>query len=155
MKDKFNKSIGNSNFGPRLQVSKNITINDLQFVEYFGVTDLQLNNCQNAYILRAPVNLRRLSISNTPLKTIKGIERLTQLQYLVLKNCQIFNIDRLLALDNLEVLDVSYNKIDREYNRIIRQLENNGCQIICENYQINYEQIQNITQNEINESDLW
>ncbi|CAL6057078.1 Conserved_hypothetical protein [Hexamita inflata] len=77
------------NYGPYLPINGDQNIRDLKFLEQLGVTDFQINNCQNVCLLRAPANLRMLKVRDSNLKCIKGVERMTLLEYLYLENNKI------------------------------------------------------------------
>ncbi|CAL6076587.1 Conserved_hypothetical protein [Hexamita inflata] len=137
-----------SNNGPYLQISNDPEIRDLRFVSELGVTDLYLDSCQNAHLLRAPANLRRLIHFPSGMKTAKGVERLVELEVLCIVQTQIVELN-IRGLQKLKTLDCRNNNImdmsAAEY------LKAKGC---CkERYLIDDQQ--QPSQQEIDEARLW
>ncbi|CAL6078847.1 Leucine-rich_repeat domain superfamily [Hexamita inflata] len=139
---------GQQNYGPYLFISGDQELRDLRFVSELGVTDLSLQNCQNAHAMRVPANLRAYVHWNSDLKTVKGVERLVGLEFLYLERNQIVELN-IRGLDKLERLYVPNNKImdlsGAEY------LKAKGC---CQqNYNISNQK--QPSQEEIDEARLW
>ncbi|CAL6000687.1 Conserved_hypothetical protein [Hexamita inflata] len=151
MKAKYQNSVkgGNPNgYGPYLCIDNDPEMRDLRFVSELGVTDLGLDSCQNAHLLRAPANLRRLRHYPSGMKTTKGLERLVELEYLSIEKAQIveLNIQR---LEKLKTLRVRNNKI-RDMSAA-EYLKAKGC---CQsNYYV--DQQKQPSQEEIDEARLW
>ncbi|CAL6076591.1 sigma-70_family RNA polymerase sigma factor [Hexamita inflata] len=151
MKAKYQYSVkgGSQNgFGPELSISNDPEIRDLRFVSELGVTDLYLDSCQNAHLLRAPANLRRLIHFPSGMKTAKGVERLVELEVLCIVQTQIVELN-IRGLQKLKTLDCRNNNImdmsAAEY------LKAKGC---CkERYLIDDQQ--QPSQQEIDEARLW
>ncbi|CAL6062133.1 leucine-rich_repeat domain-containing protein [Hexamita inflata] len=136
-------------YGPYLQIQNDLNIRDLSFTEKLNITNLDFIGCKNAHLLRAPKNLRVFVNNNSNLNTLKGIERLTQLELLAIENCNIVNINQLQGLSNIKILNIQGNKIiDLS---VVKQLKQQGL------YQQSYEIADQIqpTQMEIQESKLW
>ncbi|CAL6068357.1 leucine-rich_repeat domain-containing protein [Hexamita inflata] len=91
------------------------TLYDLQFVEQLEVVGLEIHECKNVQLLRVPANLKLLIINDCDLKSIKGVERLTKLQYLSLSNNNLVNVDCLSNLNNLKELLLNKNKLINYY----------------------------------------
>ncbi|CAL6073294.1 Conserved_hypothetical protein [Hexamita inflata] len=151
MKTKYQNNINQSGYGygPYLYISNDQELRDLRFVLELGVTDLELNNCQNAHALRAPTNLRKFDHYNSALKTAKGVERLVELEYLNY-NCsdQIVELN-VRGLIKLKQLHVYGNKI-RDLSEV-DYLKAKGC---CKDG-LNISGQQQPTQEEIDEARLW
>ncbi|CAL5984357.1 Conserved_hypothetical protein [Hexamita inflata] len=113
MKAKFQGQVqgGNPyNYGSCLNIFNDQEIHDVRFVQELGVKSLFLSGCQNAHVLRAPVNLRCLCPHMSNLKTMKGVERITELEFLYLNDDQIVELN-IRGLQKLKNLFVRNNKI--------------------------------------------
>ncbi|CAL6032568.1 leucine-rich_repeat domain-containing protein [Hexamita inflata] len=149
MKETYKSKISKTSYGPYLYIQYDDDLYDLSFIEELGVTDLYLNGCPNAHLLRVPKTLKCLQHYGANLKTIKGVERLVQIQYLDLAPNSIVNINRIRALQNIQEIYLHSNKINDlspvDYLKT-KELCKNGCRI---DNQITP------TQEEINEAMLW
>ncbi|CAL6073288.1 Conserved_hypothetical protein [Hexamita inflata] len=136
-------------YGNCLEIKNDNSVRDLRFVESLNVTDLVLKNCANAHLLRAPSNLKSLIHYGSALKTVRGVERLTELEVLSLSDNQIVNVDLIKGLNKLTCLFVDGNKInDLSPVEILRG--KGCCQTICK--------VQNqrqASQQEIDRAMLW
>ncbi|CAL6081267.1 Conserved_hypothetical protein [Hexamita inflata] len=103
------------------------------FTTFFNIKKIILDNCQNVKFIRNPIKITDLSIINSKIKDLKGLEQmkqlkklnlsgnsirditaissLTELTSLVLNHNDVYNISALKSLENLAELDLSYNKI--------------------------------------------
>ncbi|CAL5990766.1 leucine-rich_repeat domain-containing protein [Hexamita inflata] len=101
--------------GDRLEFNKDNAVRDLKFVEDLGVTELYIQNCPNPR--KMPRNLRRLQYYSSNLKTVKCVERATNLEVLYFgcgffnSGNQIVNANGLRALNKLNCLELSSNKV--------------------------------------------
>ncbi|CAL6060497.1 leucine-rich_repeat domain-containing protein [Hexamita inflata] len=111
MKTKYKNAVTNSSTGYQLIINYDPDLRDLRFVEDLKVTNLQIRNCENVSLLRAPASLSMLVVNNSNLRSIRGIERLHHLIYLELENNNIININPLLELSRIEKLYLRKNKI--------------------------------------------
>ncbi|CAL6103915.1 leucine-rich_repeat protein [Hexamita inflata] len=111
MKAKYQSKIQkNPNCGDFLEFNKDDQVRDLKFVEDLGVIDLYLYNCPNAR--KMPRNLKCLQHLNSNLKTVKCVERATNLELLYFHSGnQIVNANGLRALHKLNSLGLSSNKV--------------------------------------------
>ncbi|CAL6090351.1 Conserved_hypothetical protein [Hexamita inflata] len=118
MKAKYQSIIQKNpyNHGDRLDFKSDDSVRDLKFVEDLGVTDLCIQKCPNAR--KMPRNLRRLKYYNSNLKTVKCVERATNLEALYFNSGfffdsgnQIVNANGLRALNKLNLLNLSDNKV--------------------------------------------
>ncbi|CAL6104662.1 Conserved_hypothetical protein [Hexamita inflata] len=145
MKAKYQNQVTQSSYGPRLMITNDQEIRDVSFVQELGVTHLNLIGCQNAHVLRAPVNLRCLCPHTSTLKTMKGVERISGLEYLYLNDDQIVELN-IRGLQKLKTLFVRNNKIKdlspSEY------LKAKGCSCYTDGQK-------QPTQEEIDEARLW
>ncbi|CAL6085198.1 leucine-rich_repeat domain-containing protein [Hexamita inflata] len=116
MKAKYQSQIkgGNRTYGPRLDFNRDDSVRDLKFVEDLGVTDLRFDYCPN--VRKMPRNLRQLQYYSSNLKTTKCVERATNLEVLyfgsgLFNRNLIVNANGLRALNKLNHLELSYNKV--------------------------------------------
>ncbi|CAL6107482.1 Conserved_hypothetical protein [Hexamita inflata] len=110
---KYRGSVSNnSSYGPSLYPSSDQNIRDLKFLEQLGVTNLQISNCQNVCLLKIPSNMRIFTAQNCNIKCTKGVERMTQLEYLYLDNNQLVDVSCLKnTMTKLRYLQLQNNKI--------------------------------------------
>ncbi|CAL6107275.1 Leucine-rich_repeat domain superfamily [Hexamita inflata] len=103
---------GPCGFGPQLVINNNQQIRDLKFIEQLEITDLRLENCKNAHLLRVPRTLKRFRCINSNLKTVKGLEQLVNLEQQYLHENEIVNIQSLKYLKKLNYAELRGNKIN-------------------------------------------
>ncbi|CAL5992546.1 Conserved_hypothetical protein [Hexamita inflata] len=140
---------GPNGYGPYLFIYNGQELRDLRFVSELGVTDLCLDNCQNAHVLRAPTNLRRFYHYSSALKTAKGVERLVELEHLNYNdNGSIVELN-VRGLVKLKELYVCSNKI-RDLSGV-DYLKAKGC---CKDG-LNISKQTQPTQEQIDEAKLW
>ncbi|CAL6104654.1 leucine-rich_repeat domain-containing protein [Hexamita inflata] len=146
MKAKFQNQVSTGgSYGPRLDIKNDPEIHDVRFVQELGVTALCLNGCQNAHVLRAPINLLLLVPHYSNLKTAKGVERITELEWLSLNNDQIVELN-IRGLQKLKTLYVQNNKI-RDLSPA-EYLKAKGCSCYTDGQK-------QPTQEEIDDARLW
>ncbi|CAL6017546.1 Leucine-rich_repeat domain superfamily [Hexamita inflata] len=137
-------------YGHCLEISNNPNVRDIHFIETLGVTDLRLKNCRNAHLLRAPNNLKCLTNDDSDLKSLKGVEMLSELKFLSIENAKLVNVNSFVKahyLKNLDKIYLNQNKILlTDIEKLKRELPN------CE---INANDQKKPTQEEIDESRLW
>ncbi|CAL6078865.1 leucine-rich_repeat domain-containing protein [Hexamita inflata] len=149
MKAKYQSQIKQnpSGYGPRLDFNRDDSVRDLKFVEDLGVTDLRFDYCPN--VRKMPRNLRQLQYYESNLKTVKCVERATNLEELYLfRGNQIVNANGLRALNKLNRLYLNNNKVmDLS---AVDYLKAKGCLKTCyTDYQTQP------SQQEIDESRMW
>ncbi|CAL6004811.1 Conserved_hypothetical protein [Hexamita inflata] len=135
-------------YGPFLRIQSDPNVRDLKFVESLNVTDLLLNGCNNAHLLRVPTNMQSLVHRDSDLKSVKGVERITELEYLDLQMNQLVNVNGIRELEKLTHLYINSNKITDLSP--VEYLKGKGC---CKNDCDTYNQKQP-SQQEIDESRL-
>ncbi|CAL6065589.1 leucine-rich_repeat domain-containing protein [Hexamita inflata] len=112
MKAKYQSQIQKNpdGYGDRLYCSRDDAVRDLKFMKDLGVTDLYIQNCPN--VRKMPRNLRMLQFYDSNLKTVKCVERATNLEKLCFNiGNQIVNANGLRALNKLKYLNLIYNKV--------------------------------------------
>ncbi|CAL6070675.1 Conserved_hypothetical protein [Hexamita inflata] len=112
MKAKYQSKIQKNpnGFGDRLDFKNDNSVRDLKFVEDLGVTELRFDYCPN--VRKMPRNLRRLIFYYSNLKTVKCVERATNLEQLHFHfGNQIVNANGLRALNKLKYLELGNNKV--------------------------------------------
>ncbi|CAL6097291.1 leucine-rich_repeat domain-containing protein [Hexamita inflata] len=111
MKAKYQSKIYQNGDYTRLIFENDDSIRDLKFVEDLGVTELYIQYCPN--VRKMPRNLRKLQYYySRNLKTAKCVERATKLERLYFQyGNQIVNANGLRALNKLNYLDLSCNKV--------------------------------------------
>ncbi|CAL5984325.1 Conserved_hypothetical protein [Hexamita inflata] len=149
MKSKYQSQIRKNpnGYGDRLDFNRDDAVRDLKFVEDLGVTELRFDYCPN--VRKMPRNLRMLQFYDSNLKTVKCVERATNLEYLYLYiGNQIVKANGLRALNKLRYLDLRNNKVmDLS---AVDYLKAKGCLQTC--YTDSQKQP---SQQEIDESRLW
>ncbi|CAL6065611.1 Leucine_rich repeats-containing protein [Hexamita inflata] len=140
---------GPNGYGPYLYIESDQELRDLRFVSELGVTDLSLCRCQNAHALRAPANLLRFQHYYSSLKTVKGVERLVELEFLNYNHSQSIVELNVSGLVKLKQLYVYRNKI-RDLSGV-DYLKAKGC---CKDG-LNISGQQQPIQEEIDEARLW
>ncbi|CAL6057116.1 Conserved_hypothetical protein [Hexamita inflata] len=99
-------------FGPQIDISKSIDVKNLKFADSINAKCLNINNgCVNINFFRVPITVTVIVLRKSQIKSIKGIEQMTQLEQLYLENNSIVNIYCLKNLSKLTQLYLSNNKI--------------------------------------------
>ncbi|CAL5990413.1 Conserved_hypothetical protein [Hexamita inflata] len=116
-----------------LIIKNDASITSLQFLDFFNIITATLDNCPNVKFKRNPNETTVLSLTNSKIKDIQGINSmkqlkqlnlsgnsirnvtaigsLTELTSLVLNHNDVYNISALKSLEKLTELDLSFNKI--------------------------------------------
>ncbi|CAL6057076.1 leucine-rich_repeat domain-containing protein [Hexamita inflata] len=98
--------------GPQIDISKSIDVKDLKFADSINAKCLNINDgCVNINFFRVPITVTVIVLRKSQIKSIKGIEQMTQLEQLYLENNSIVNINSLKNLSKLTQLYLSNNKI--------------------------------------------
>ncbi|CAL6004098.1 Conserved_hypothetical protein [Hexamita inflata] len=119
--------------GGELIIKNDASITSLQFLDFFNIITATLDNCPNVKFKRNPNETTVLSLTNSKIKDIQGINSmkqlkqlnlsgnsirnvtaigsLTELTSLVLNHNDVYNISALKSLEKLTELDLSFNKI--------------------------------------------
>ncbi|CAL6068557.1 leucine-rich_repeat domain-containing protein [Hexamita inflata] len=96
----------------RLEIKDDKELKDFKFVEKFNITSLCIYNCPNVRFWRTPNNITILEdICSCGLKSVRGIEKMKQLQTLGFTWNNVVDISCLKELPNLTSLDVGWNRI--------------------------------------------
>ncbi|CAL5980877.1 leucine-rich_repeat domain-containing protein [Hexamita inflata] len=100
-----------------LKYENGIIQNDIQITN-FGFTDLicnldavYINECHNIQFNVVPQKTVQLFVTSCTLKSINGIQKMSQLTSLNLSNNQLTDVSVLASLQNLVSLNLSFNKI--------------------------------------------
>ncbi|CAL5981457.1 leucine-rich_repeat domain-containing protein [Hexamita inflata] len=108
-------------------------VNSIMFTEQLDVAELYIDVCYGLKFCRISTKLKKLEIHNCNIKNLDGIEKMKQLNILVLsavnlrdisqlqyldnltllnlQNCSICNITPIYNLQNLQTLNISENKL--------------------------------------------
>ncbi|CAL6024757.1 leucine-rich_repeat domain-containing protein [Hexamita inflata] len=95
----------------KLNIQNDLDLQQLGFVEYLKITDLQIKQCQNISLDSLYINTEQITITMCNLANIDGIEQLTSTKHLNLYDNIIINLKPLKFLVNLESLMLAYNSI--------------------------------------------
>ncbi|CAL6068555.1 leucine-rich_repeat domain-containing protein [Hexamita inflata] len=96
----------------RLEIKEDAELKDFKFVEKFNITSLYIYNCSNVRFWRTPNNITCLeNVSRCGLKSVRGIEKMKQLQTLGFTWNNVVDISCLKELPNLTRLNVARNRI--------------------------------------------
>ncbi|CAL6101370.1 Leucine_Rich repeats-containing protein [Hexamita inflata] len=104
---KFQPTINNQ----ILSISNDNQIKDFKFVDQLPIVNLQLNNCNGLKFFRTPTNIISLTINNSKLTNLVGIEVMRQLQYLDIRDNSLVSIEPLKELVNLKQVLLDNNFI--------------------------------------------
>ncbi|CAL6092167.1 Conserved_hypothetical protein [Hexamita inflata] len=94
----------------QLIVESNQSLTDFAFVDYFHVETVVFNNCQNLQFENVPKKIKHLSITNSNLDRINGLEKMTQLESINLSGNNLIKCE-LLSQMNLKAVNLQGNKI--------------------------------------------
>ncbi|CAL6070670.1 leucine-rich_repeat domain-containing protein [Hexamita inflata] len=98
--------------GNRLEIKDDKELKDFKFVEKFNITTLYIQSCPNVRFWRTPNNITSFqNVCYCGLKSVRGVEKMKQLQTLGFTDNQIVDISCLKELPNLTSLDVRWNRI--------------------------------------------
>ncbi|CAL6090355.1 Conserved_hypothetical protein [Hexamita inflata] len=104
---KYQKDVVNNS----LRVQNDDQIINLNFADDSDVTNLTVENCKNVKFVKVPVKVISLTVNNCNITNVVGIEVMSQLTYLDLKNNAIVLIEQLQKLSNLKQVFVDNNYI--------------------------------------------
>ncbi|CAL5984347.1 Acidic_ribosomal protein P0 [Hexamita inflata] len=96
-----------------LVINGNANIKDFRFVDSLPINSLTLNNCVNVKFAHSPTKITSLTINNSKLTNVIGIENMRQLTYLNLKENEIFMIQPITQLPNLQQLILDNQQIEQ------------------------------------------
>ncbi|CAL6106209.1 Conserved_hypothetical protein [Hexamita inflata] len=94
-----------------LNINGDSNVKDFKFVDQMNIQQLILNNCANVNLKRTPTKITSLTINNTTITNIVGIENMKQLQYIDLRDNCIISCEPLKHLINLQMLFIDNNCI--------------------------------------------
>ncbi|CAL6070667.1 Conserved_hypothetical protein [Hexamita inflata] len=98
--------------GNRLEIRDDKELKDFKFVEKFNIKTLYIEMCPNVRFWRTPNNITCLEdVYNCGLKSVRGVEKMKQLQTLGFTSNNVVDISCLKELPNLTSLNVGWNKI--------------------------------------------
>ncbi|CAL6078881.1 Conserved_hypothetical protein [Hexamita inflata] len=98
--------------GNRLKIESDNELKDFKFVEKFNITTLYIQSCPNVRFWRTPNNIMCLeNVYSCGLKSVRGVEKMKQLQTLAFTSNNVVDISCLKELPNLTSLNVYENKI--------------------------------------------
>ncbi|CAL5988958.1 Conserved_hypothetical protein [Hexamita inflata] len=99
-----------------LRISNDQELVETVFLDYLKVTKVFITECHNISFAETPKLLKQLCICNSDIKSLSGLEKMTQLECLTLRLCSLSRIQCQLEvsnkLPNLRYLDVAQNGID-------------------------------------------
>ncbi|CAL6090367.1 Conserved_hypothetical protein [Hexamita inflata] len=107
LKSKYQNQIQNG----ILTINGDSNVKDFKFVDQMNIQQLILNNCANVSLKRTPTKITSLTINNTTITSIVGIENMKQLQYVDLRDNCIITCEPLKHLINLQMLFIDNNCI--------------------------------------------
>ncbi|CAL6052001.1 Conserved_hypothetical protein [Hexamita inflata] len=98
-----------------LNINNEPELTDLVFLDQMNVTNVFISECHNISFTQVPKLLKYLWICNSDIQNLVGIEKITQLEHLTLRQCSLSRIQNQLEavkkLPNLKYLDVAQNDI--------------------------------------------
>ncbi|CAL6097309.1 Leucine_Rich repeats-containing protein [Hexamita inflata] len=104
---KYQKDVNNN----CLVVQNDDQIINLNFADDLNVTSLTVNNCKNVKFVKVPVKVTSLAVNDCDITNINGIEAMSQLNSLDLRNNTIVLIEPLKHLTNLKQVLIDNNFI--------------------------------------------
>ncbi|CAL6075325.1 Conserved_hypothetical protein [Hexamita inflata] len=107
VKSKYQNQIQNG----VLTISGDSNVKDFKFIDQLNVQQLILNKCVNLRFAHTPTKITSLTVNNTTITNIVGIENMKQLQYVDLRDNCIISCEPLKHLTNLQMLFVDNNCI--------------------------------------------
>ncbi|CAL6107732.1 leucine-rich_repeat domain-containing protein [Hexamita inflata] len=100
------------NYQYKLSISNEECLRDVYFVKFFEQYEtLVINQCCMVNFSRTPLNVKDLRVNECKLKSVEGIQQMTNLASLNISNNQLVDISQLQFLVKLKFLDVSQNQI--------------------------------------------
>ncbi|CAL6070118.1 leucine-rich_repeat domain-containing protein [Hexamita inflata] len=102
--------------GKTLKITNNQEIDNIQFVDYFDIEELRIQNCYNIYFTKYPTKITKLTMNNCKLTTakIQGLEQMEQLTDLNLGLNALTDdsLETIGYLKNLTNLNLSLNRFN-------------------------------------------
>ncbi|CAL5992039.1 Conserved_hypothetical protein [Hexamita inflata] len=102
--------------GKTLKITNNQEIDNIQFVDYFDIEELYIQNCYNIYFTKYPTKITKLTMNNCKLTTakIQGLEQMEQLTDLNLGLNALTDdsLETIGYLKNLTNLNLSLNRFN-------------------------------------------
>ncbi|CAL6004831.1 Conserved_hypothetical protein [Hexamita inflata] len=95
----------------QLKIENDSELKDFKAVERLPVLNLQLNNCININLRRTPSKIISLTINNSKITNLIGIENIKQLQYADFRDNSIISVEPLQRLVNIKHLILDGNFI--------------------------------------------
>ncbi|CAL6068481.1 leucine-rich_repeat domain-containing protein [Hexamita inflata] len=92
-------------------INNNQDLKDFRFIDKYNNTQFSFDNCKNIKFTRTPVYLRSLTIYNSELNNLNGIQQMTELTSLNLQKNKIQKITNLQFLVKLQRLELNDNQI--------------------------------------------
>ncbi|CAL6017548.1 Conserved_hypothetical protein [Hexamita inflata] len=104
------------NFAPQvknnhLDIQSQPKLTKIAFIDCLKINYLYLSNCPNIDLQNMPMKIKHLSIKKSNLKTVDGLQKITQLEYLDLSENEIILCEKLNQLKHLRRINLTNNKI--------------------------------------------
>ncbi|CAL5986522.1 leucine-rich_repeat domain-containing protein [Hexamita inflata] len=106
----------------KLEVQNNKDLKNIEFLDCLNIITLCLDNCPNIVLQKLPQKVKHLTITNSGLTKLDGIELLTQLETLNISNNSVISCEKIAGLKLLSIINVEGNQISDLYK--LRQLPN-------------------------------
>ncbi|CAL5984353.1 leucine-rich_repeat domain-containing protein [Hexamita inflata] len=94
-----------------LTLSNQTCITSLLFSDCLHIDTLSLNNCPNVSFEKLPKKIKHLSITNSRLTRLNGLEKMTQLESIDLSGNNLTKCELLAQLKKLKAINLMNNKI--------------------------------------------
>ncbi|CAL6075331.1 Conserved_hypothetical protein [Hexamita inflata] len=94
-----------------LTLSNQTCITSLLFSDCLHIDTLSLNNCPNVSFEKLPAKIKHLSITNSRLTRLNGLEKMTQLESIDLSGNNLTKCELLAQLKQLKSINLTNNKI--------------------------------------------
>ncbi|CAL6068563.1 Conserved_hypothetical protein [Hexamita inflata] len=107
LKSKYQNKIQND----ILTINGDSNVKDFKFIDQLNIQQLIVNNCANLRFAHTPTKITSLTVNNTTITSIAGIEQMKQLQYVDLRDNCIISCEPLKHLVNLQMLFIDNNCI--------------------------------------------
>ncbi|CAL6065961.1 Conserved_hypothetical protein [Hexamita inflata] len=105
------KTLAPNILNKELKVKDQINLKSFGFVDCFDIEKLSLDHCPNIEFKELPKKIKHLSITNSGLYRIDGIEKMKQLESIDLTHNKLVSCEVLLQLPNLTHVNIQGNKI--------------------------------------------
>ncbi|CAL6049550.1 Conserved_hypothetical protein [Hexamita inflata] len=94
-----------------LPISNQTSITSLLFSDCLHIDTLSLNNCPNVSFEQLPVKIKHLSLTNSRLTRLNGLEKMAQLESIDLSGNNLTKCELLAQLKKLKAINLINNKI--------------------------------------------